>query len=234
MASSWIESLRTAGTGGDPERRIQFNRIGDATRRVIDSIVASKAPTSELETIATHIESVADSIERYPSGRTYEAFAEAANAGSNEGFLDFSPVSGRSNPLAPPVTLSLEVDEAGGQIVVGEVTFTSAYEGPPGSVHGGYLAAAFDEVLGLAQSMSGSPGMTARLTINYRKPTPWGKPLRFEARIIKREGRKVFTEGTCYSGSTPTAEADGLFVSVDFDKLAELAAARESFRSTPL
>ena len=234
MASSWIESLRRAGTGGDPERRIQFNRIGDATRRVIASIVASEAPTTELKTIANHVENVADSIERYPSGRIYEAFAEAANAGSHEGFLDFSPVSGRSNPLAPPVSLSLEVDQFGSQIVVGEVTFTSAYEGPPGSVHGGYLAAAFDEVLGLAQSMSGSPGMTARLTVNYRKPTPWGKPLRFEARIIKLEGRKVFTEGTCYSGSTLTAQADGLFISVDFDKLAELASARENPKATPL
>ena len=31
--------------------------------------------------------------------------------------------------------------------------FGAAYEGPPGSVHGGIIAAAFDEVLGMTQSL---------------------------------------------------------------------------------
>jgi acyl-coenzyme A thioesterase PaaI-like protein len=125
------------------------------------------------------------------------------------------------------VELSLEHDGNGAAVVVGNVTFASAYEGPPGHVHGGYLAAAFDEVLGLAQGVSGAPGMTARLTVNYRKPTPWGMPLRFEGRIERREGRKVFTTGTCYAGDLLTAEAEALFISVDFTRLAELAADRQ-------
>jgi acyl-coenzyme A thioesterase PaaI-like protein len=112
-------------------------------------------------------------------------------------------------------------------MIVGEVTFNAAYEGPPGCVHGGHLAAAFDEVLGLAQSLSGSPGMTARLTVNYRKPTPLHQPLRFEAKISNREGRKVFTVGKCFANGVLTAEADALFISVDFTSLAELAARRE-------
>ena len=47
---------------------------------------------------------------------------------------------------------------------IATVTFGSAYEGPPGCVHGGYVAAAFDEMLGFVQSLGGNPGMTARLT----------------------------------------------------------------------
>ena len=38
--------------------------------------------------------------------------------------------------------------------------------------HGGYVAAAFDEVLGLAQDLGGQSGMTGTLTIKYRRPTP--------------------------------------------------------------
>ena len=76
-------------------------------------------------------------------------------------------------------------------------------------------------------SDGGAPGMTARLTVNYRKPTPWGMPLRFEGRIERREGRKVFTTGTCYAGDLLTAEAEALFISVDFTRLAELAADRQ-------
>ncbi len=227
LTNSWLDSIVDSFNGVDSDRRRQFNRIGTATRAVIESVVASKAPTEQLGLIADAIEKVAEDIGRFPSGRVYEGFAEAANTGGNGGFMDFSPISGAANPIAPPVELSLSSDPDGSPIVVGVVTFGSAYEGPPGSVHGGHIAAAFDEVLGLAQSMSGSPGMTARLSVNYRKPTPLGEPLTFVARIVKKEGKKVFTEGKCYFGDILTAEADALFISVDFSKLAQLAGERE-------
>ena len=57
-------------------------------------------------------------------------------------------------------------------MIKGTVTFGSAYEGPPGHVHGGYVAAAFDELLGMTQSLGGMPGMTGTLTVRYRRPTP--------------------------------------------------------------
>ncbi len=228
MANLWLDSVRGAFDGVDVPRRSQFARIGMATRRIIESVVASKAPTDELARLADEIEEVANRIEKYPRGRVYEGFAEAANSGGNASFMDFSPISGEANPIAAPVRLSVAQDEGGVSMIVGEVTFNGAYEGPPGCVHGGHLAAAFDEVLGLAQSLSGSPGMTARLTVNYRKPTPLHQPLRFEARISRREGRKVFTEGKCFANGIMTAEADALFISVDFTSLAELAAKREN------
>jgi acyl-coenzyme A thioesterase PaaI-like protein len=107
------------------------------------------------------------------------------------------------------------------------VVFGSAYEGPPGSVHGGFVAAAFDEVLGFANSLSGSPGMTARLIVNYRQPTPLYTELRFDARLDRVEGRKIFTTGEVYAGDRLTAEAEGLFVSVDREKFQRLFATRK-------
>ncbi len=56
--------------------------------------------------------------------------------------------------------------------VIGHANFGVAYEGPPGYVHGGIIAAAFDEVLGMAQSLTGNPGMTGTLSIRYRRPDP--------------------------------------------------------------
>ena len=116
----------------------------------------------------------------------YEGFAEAANAGEPFGFFDHSPMLGRANPLAPPIRLWLEGDR-----ILGTATFGAAYEGPPGCVHGGYVAAAFDEVLGSTQSLSGSPGMTGRLTVHYRKPTPLADraPVRGMARERDRVAR---------------------------------------------
>ena len=46
---------------------------------------------------------------------------------------------GLANPLAPPMTM--EADEEA-KVIRGEVHFGRAYEGAPGCVHGGYLAAA--------------------------------------------------------------------------------------------
>ncbi len=93
------------------------------------------------------------------------------------------------------------------------------------------MAAAFDEVLGFAQSMTGNPGMTGALTVRYRKPTPLDVDLRFEATVVRVEGRKIFTEGRLYAGEQLTAEAEGIFVSVDLRRmrlLVESQAARET------
>ena len=85
-------------------------------------------------------------------------------------------------------------------------------------MHGGYVAAAFDEVLGFANALSGNPGMTGTLTVRYRRPTPLHTELRFEAHYDRSEGRKIFTSGQLFAGETLCAEAEGLFISVDFER----------------
>jgi acyl-coenzyme A thioesterase PaaI-like protein len=116
----------------------------------------------------------------------------------------------------------------------GRVTFSSAYEGPPGCVHGGYVAAAFDEVLGSTQSLAGRPGMTANLSVDYRSPTPLHTELRFESWVTGVEGRKTYTHGTLHAGDRLCAEADGLFVAIPFDRVAELHRQRdEAFGPDP-
>ena len=89
--------------------------------------------------------------------------------------------------------------------------------GPPGCVHGGFIAAAFDEVLGLAQGMSGRPGMTARLTVQYRSPSPLLQALHFVGDIDHVDGRKIFTKGELRVAADGRlcAEAEGLFISMN-------------------
>ena len=94
-------------------------------------------------------------------------------------------------------------------VMYGRATFGSAYEGPPGCVHGGYVAAAFDEVLGSAQSLAGRPGMTVRLTVNYRNPTPLHTELTFAGRVTQVDGRKTFTEGTAARRRPPVRRERG-------------------------
>ncbi len=184
-------------------------RLAAALRRIISSLVDSTAPTDRLRHAADELERLAAEFADYPQGSPYEGFAEAANAGGAVAFFDHSPLLGLANPLAPPVVVRVVEDR-----IDGRVTFGPAYEGPPGCVHGGYLAAVFDEVLGAAQSLGGRPGMTGTLTVRYRAPTPLHTPLRFDGELVRVEGRKLFTAGTCHAGDTLTCEAEAVFITI--------------------
>jgi acyl-coenzyme A thioesterase PaaI-like protein len=140
-------------------------------------------------------------------------------------FFDQSPLLGLANPLAPPITIG----KSGERTAVASVVFGSAYEGPPGSVHGGYVAAAFDEVLGYVQSLGGNPGFTGTLTIQYRAPTPLHTELLFEAELVRVEGRKTYCEGRVFAGHTLCAEAEGIFIAVPVSRIDALMERRERY-----
>lgn len=219
--TDWEQGLRHALTREVTPQRAAHRRVGEAMRDVIEHLVATKAPAEVLLEAAAELERIAAALTEHPQGRSFEGFAESANSGDPFAFFDNSPIIGRANPLAPPVVL-----EPTGDTVVGRVRFGSAYEGPPGCVHGGYLAAAFDEVLGMVQSMTGNPGMTGTLTVRYRRPTPLHTDLVFEGRLDRVEGRKIFTTGNVKVGDEVSAEAEAVFISVDFAKIAQLFANR--------
>jgi acyl-coenzyme A thioesterase PaaI-like protein len=201
-------------------RQVELRRVGEAVRALISRIVATEAPESALAALAAELEAVGDRWSQHPVRTTHE-LAEASVGGDVHAFLDDSPMLGRANPIAPPLFLDV-TDVDGRESVVGTVTFGPQYEGPPGHVHGGYVAAAFDEVLGMAQSLGGKPGMTGALNVRYLKPTPLRTPLLLAGWVERVEGRKIFCRGTVHVGDRLCAEADAIFVSVDFAKLLAL------------
>ena len=215
-----MAEMRSAGA--TPQRQ-EMRRLAEATRLVIERLVATRAPQEELAAAAEALEAIAEALDGYPRGHSFEGFSESANAGDPHAFFDHSPIIGRANPLAPPLDLAVVDDK-----VLGRARFGSAYEGPPGAVHGGYVAAAFDELLGMAQSLGGKPGMTGTLTVRYRRPHPLHREIRFEAELVRVEGRKIFTTGRSYADGELRAAAQGIFIPVDFSKIAELMGKREA------
>ncbi len=211
-------------------------RLGDAMRRVIDLLITSDAPEAELVVAAERLEEYAEHLGGHPKRQRYVGFGEAAIANPDVenkppeggGHFDFSPLIGHSNPLAPPIVMSS--DEEGN--VEGRVTFGSAYEGPPGCVHGGYVAASFDEVLGYAETFSGAPGMTGTLNVIYRSPTPLQTEVIFRAKIDRVEGRKIFVEGNLHAGDQLCAESQGIFISSKPGVFAKLIEDREKRQRT--
>ena len=205
-------------------------RLASAMRQVIERLVTIDAPSAELESAAERLEEYSERLANQPKRQRYVGFAEAAMAddaaeddeGRAGGHFDFSPLIGRSNPLSPPIEMSAEEDGT----AYGRVTFGSAYEGPPGCVHGGYVAAAFDEVLGYAETFTDHPGMTGTLNVIYRTPTPLHQEVVFKCKADRVEGRKIFVSGTLYAGDVLCAEASAIFVGMREGTFARLIAAR--------
>ena len=156
--------------------------------------MSTNAPEDAIVEATGHIARAAELLAGQPHGRSYEGAAESAVAGDVRTFFDFSPLAGAANPLAPP--MEMEIDD---EQVVARVVFGDAYEGPPGCVHGGFVAAAFDEVLGFTQAISGRPGMTARLTSPTASPRRC-RELLFLGHVDRMEGRKLFASASLHVG----------------------------------
>jgi acyl-coenzyme A thioesterase PaaI-like protein len=196
-------------------------RLADAIRTVLQHAATSTAPDEIVAGAANLVEEAVQLLEPGPHGRGYHGSAEGSFGGVAHGFSSHSPVTGRLNALAPAMTLTWNDTD-----VLSEVVYGDAYEGPPGHVHGGFIAAIFDEVLGFAQALTGAPGFTARLEITYRSPTPLHTPLKVSGRFERIDGRKIYTSGAIHAGDRLCAEAKGLFVSARPDHFQQLDQAR--------
>ncbi|CAB4812767.1 MAG: hypothetical protein F2873_09370 [Actinobacteria bacterium] len=196
--------------------------LADATRRIIDEQVTTIADAAAIREAQQLVKRAADLLAVREHGRPYDEPAEGSlQPPQVRPFPSYSPFIGLMNPIAPPMTI-----EWGEDFVVGRATYGLVYEGPPGCLHGGFIAAGFDEILGLSQGLSGQVGMTGRLTISYRSPTPLFREIVYRARFIRKDGRKVFVEATLHAGDTLCAEAEGLFIAMKPEFFEQLTALR--------
>lgn len=94
------------------------------------------------------------------------------------------------------------------------VWFGPETEGPPGHAHGGSVAAALDEVLGLAAWAAGYPVVVGNLNVSFRNLLPLEQVVTVESRIVSAEGRKVMVHGRIISGETVHAEGECLCITI--------------------
>jgi acyl-coenzyme A thioesterase PaaI-like protein len=122
-------------------------------------------------------------------------------------------VCGRENPFG----LKLNFYEPSPGEVVVDYTVPEHYQGYPGVVHGGVVAAMLDEVTGRVH-MGGNPPrfmFTARLNVRYRKNVPVGQPLRIIGHAGKSHHRTAIATGQIFGPDGDLlAEAEALLVNV--------------------
>jgi hypothetical protein len=192
--------------------------LAAAVRRITSAMVGLPLTDADIAAAAADLAEVAGRLEAAAApGRRPRAQPDPTR--EPQDFFPTSPVIGFANPVAPPVVV--EALDGG---LIGSAWFDYQYEGPPTCVHGGVIAMVFDEMLGAANILAGSPGMTGTLTIRYRKPTPLLTPLRLEARFVSRDGRKIYTTGAIYHGEVLTAEAEGIFIELVPQKFMKIVA----------
>jgi len=219
--TSILELIREARAQQDqmPGTWPAKRELANAIRELNHCLAATDAPEDELLAIAAAVRTAARRFTGQPEMENPPGVAEMSLSSGMEVFRDRSPLVGMANPLAPPATLAVD---RSAERVYGEVFFGPAYQGAPGCVHGGFVAAVFDEALGMATVFSGRPGMTGWIRVSYRKPTPLETTLRVVARMDGIEGRKISASAELLSGKTVVAEATGLFISIPLEKFAEL------------
>jgi uncharacterized protein (TIGR00369 family) len=104
----------------------------------------------------------------------------------------------------------------------GEVTVETSvpdhFQGYPGIVHGGIVAALVDEALGrVHMGPIDNPRFmfTAKINVNYRKPVPTETPIRIVAHAVKNKRRTATSVCAIYSSSDELlVEADAVMVNV--------------------
>jgi acyl-coenzyme A thioesterase PaaI-like protein len=109
------------------------------------------------------------------------------------------------------VGLRLAFYETGPAEVTAVYVPSADYEGFPGVLHGGIVAALLDEVGGRVVMIGDHTHlmMTARLDVKYRRPTPLGQPLTVVGRLLMRRGRVALTAAELrLADGTVTAEAE--------------------------
>jgi acyl-coenzyme A thioesterase PaaI-like protein len=187
--------------------RAAKHRLVAEAKRLIDLVAlldTGGIDAIEVDALTALVNQAADATGTYP---TLADTGLAQAPGGDHALAERSPFSGRANPLAAPMTITVD-----GDVTRAHAFYTAAYEGPPNTLHGGFVAAAFDDLLGVAQMASGDAGFTGTLTVKMLRPTPLFTPIEYEAGVRSKEGRKI----TCWARSTAdgelVAEAECLFI----------------------
>jgi acyl-coenzyme A thioesterase PaaI-like protein len=190
-------------------------RLATAVRRLMDASVVTDADDAEMLAVTEALDAISAQLEGADCVRLSHGTRWPSREKMVQGDRDHNPVAGPANPLSPPMHVTVgENDE-----VTAELTMRPIHEGPPGGVHGGWVATLLDQLLGIANIASGNPAMTGELTVRYRKPTPIGVPLVLTARTDAVDGRRVETSGEITADGVVTAEAVGLFIRPNRERL---------------
>ncbi|HJW22207.1 MAG TPA: PaaI family thioesterase [Candidatus Limnocylindrales bacterium] len=107
-----------------------------------------------------------------------------------------------------------------------ETTLAPRFQGWESVAHGGIVTTLLDEVMAWSVIGRGTWGVTARISVAFRRPVPVGRPIRAEGVVVEDRRRTIRTSGRVLDAGTGEilAEGEGTFVAAPPEQLAQLKA----------
>jgi acyl-coenzyme A thioesterase PaaI-like protein len=173
-------------------------------RRLLGVALSMEASTDELRDLIAQLEQAELALAAAGPASPAPRVGGEADADGRV-YLDHSRDIGAFNPVFPLYEIEVDGDRA-----TGTVEFPITYEGPPGIVHGGFIAVLFDAVVQHHNCDVGVAGKTTKLGVSFRRPTPLLTSLTFdierttsadriESRARLLRGDKVCAEATVHA-----------------------------------
>lgn len=169
-------------------------------RRLADAVVEGRMSDEVAAQTAATVSAIVDVLPVQRLATPWYWQLPPATRDGSSGWL-------RDNPTAPPVHLEWE-----GDTLTGTVRLGLPFIGPPGRVHGGYVAAVLDHVLAHYLVGIGRSGFTLELTIRYPEGTPIESDLELAVGLAATDGRKTWAWAEIRHQGAATARAEGLFL----------------------
>ncbi len=191
-----------------------------ALRRLAGLLVSLEHPHSAVDAIVDRVaeweSELSDAVPPDATPRIGEDGADTQRV-----YLSHAFDIGAFNPCFPEYV----VDRVDADTADGRVTFPVVYEGPPGLVHGGFLAVFFDCVIQHHNCATALSGKTRSLNVKFRRPTPILAELRFD--IVRAQNDQGVTstarlllddEVLCLGEATTLALSPDKLTGFDFGK----------------
>ncbi len=175
--------------------------VASLLRRVAGLVLSLEAPHTAVDRLIAALRTAEAELEPLAPGNLSPRTGPAAPADARA-YIDHSRDIGDYNPCFPTYEIRVDGDRA-----TGTVDFPLVYEGPPGIVHGGFLALFFDSVVQHHNCDLGLAGKTTSLALKYKRPTPIRTELGFEVERSMDE-RRITSHARLLSGDVVLCEAE--------------------------
>ena len=175
-------------------------------RQTLELSANLNTDASSLDALTEQLQALNDQL-RPASGEKAAPHFIADYGDDISGILPYSPISGRLNPIAPPLEVARDQHKLSATVTLGRV-----YEGPPDSVHGSIIAAIYDQIMAFSAVDQKVAGFTANLSVDYLAGTPLFKPLTFTSWVDSVNGKKVIVKAECHGDGTLLTRCTGLFI----------------------
>lgn len=113
-----------------------------------------------------------------------------------------------------PIGMHVHFDRAGDEGVLARLQLAPEYQGWRGIAHGGIVMALLDEAMAHAAGFAGHRGVTATVSVRFRKPVPLEHPIEVRGRVTWQRRNVLGVEAGVFDESgQELARAQGSFVS---------------------